>query len=94
MRDYTNAALLLQCADDFHMTAEDVELLTGYSANTVRQRRLRNFPHPVGQGRLLRWRLGDVRAWLASPNATCEPDRPRRSRVSIGILSARLMGAT
>ena len=67
MRDYAKAAVLLQCPDEFHLTVEDVVLLTGYSAETVRQRRLKNFPRPLGQGRLLRWRLGDVKAWLVAP---------------------------
>ena len=80
MRDYSKAALLLQCADEFHLTPEDIELLTGYSAETVRQRRLRNFPPPLQHGRLLRWRLGDVKAWLAQPTVKfVAPSLPRRT---------------
>jgi predicted DNA-binding transcriptional regulator AlpA len=69
MRDYALAARLLNCPDELHLTAEEVALLTGYSSETVRQRRVRNFPRPVGPARLLRWRLGDVRVWLSTPTA-------------------------
>ena len=66
-RDFDRAARILQCGDELHLTADDVSLLTGHSTETVRQRKVRNFPHPLPVGRLLRWRLGDVRAWLNAP---------------------------
>jgi len=66
-RDFDRAARILQCGNELHLTADDVSVLTGYSSDTIRQRKLRNFPHPLPLGRLLRWRLGDVRAWLNTP---------------------------
>lgn len=81
MRDYAQAAQLLNCPDELHLSADEVALLTGYSLETVRQRRVRNFPRPIGPGRLLRWRLGDVRAWLAAPTvAAVHQPSARRAR--------------
>lgn len=63
--------------------AEFAELL-GMTRNSFYQRRYKgNLPDPViAENRCLRWRVGDVRAWLAALYAT-EPivrrGRPRNS---------------
>jgi len=67
LRDYDLAAQILKCGDEFLLTTHEVAVLTGYAPETIRQRAVPFFPAPHGAGRLLRWRLGDVRAWLANP---------------------------
>lgn len=67
MRDYERAAQILKCGDDLLLTTQEVALLIGYAPETIRQRAVPFFPAPLSAGRLLRWRLGDVRAWLANP---------------------------
>lgn len=70
MRDYTTAALLSQCADDVLVDAHEVHVLTGLAKATIEQRRVAGMPAPLKSIRLLRWRLGDVRAWM---NANTRP---------------------
>jgi predicted DNA-binding transcriptional regulator AlpA len=67
-RDYAKIRELLLCPDAVHISLEEAALLTGYKPETLRQRKVKNFPAPVGPGRLLRWRLGDVKAWLEEPS--------------------------
>lgn len=64
MRDYATAALLSQCQDDILVSPAEISALTGIAKSTVEQRRLRGLPPPISGLGLLRWRLGDVRAWM------------------------------
>lgn len=64
MRDYATAALLSQCQDDILVSPAEISALTGIAKTTVEQRRLRGLPPPISGFRLLRWRLGDIRAWM------------------------------
>ncbi len=64
MRDYATAALLSQCSDDVLVSPAEISALTGIAKATVEQRRLRGLPAPIPDIRLLRWRLGDIRAWM------------------------------
>ena len=73
MRDYKTAALLSQCADDVLVDAHEVHVLTAIAKATVEQRRVPGMPAPIKGLRLLRWRLGDLRAWM---NAGKQPGRP------------------
>lgn len=81
MRDYERAAQILKCGDDLLLTTQEVALLIGYAPETIRQRAVPFFPAPLSAGRLLRWRLGDVRAWLANPTGNARSGRalPRNS---------------
>jgi predicted DNA-binding transcriptional regulator AlpA len=45
---------------------EEVAALTGFAEVTVQQRRIKGFPNPLTGVRRLKWRLGDIRAWIRS----------------------------
>lgn len=64
-RDYDLLARLSALPDEVWIGPDEVATLSGLAAVTVQQRRVRGMPSPVSGIRLLRWRLGDVRRWLA-----------------------------
>jgi hypothetical protein len=62
------AELLKTAPDEFLVDAEVFSLLSGYAKSTIQQRRLPNQPATVTGLRLQRWRMADVRRWLAATN--------------------------
>jgi len=76
--DYETIQKIQKLGDDVLIGVSEVAALTGFSVLTVRQRKL------PGLSRL-RWRLGDLRAWMrtgniespARPSMTNAPSKPK-----------------
>jgi predicted DNA-binding transcriptional regulator AlpA len=50
---------------DALLTVDTVATLSGFKAATIREwSREGRFPKPIHMGRMVRWRAGEVRAWL------------------------------
>ncbi|WP_435626589.1 helix-turn-helix transcriptional regulator [Candidatus Ferrigenium straubiae] len=64
MRDYNLLERLTPLPDDILVGIEEVAALTGFAHVTIQQRRIKEFPNPLAGVRRLKWRLGDVRAWI------------------------------
>jgi predicted DNA-binding transcriptional regulator AlpA len=73
MRNYQLLAHLCELSDEVLVNAEEIAELTGLAPRTVQQRRLPNFPQPMPRMRRLRWRLGDIRAWMSHQAAVPMP---------------------
>jgi hypothetical protein len=72
--DYETIEKIQKLGDDVLIGVSEVAALTGFSVLTVRQRKLPGLEPVPGLSRL-RWRLGDLRAWVVSdPSPT--PSRP------------------
>jgi predicted DNA-binding transcriptional regulator AlpA len=69
MRDYQLLKNIGQLSDDVLVSVIEVAEITGLAPRTVQQRRLTDFPLPVPGIRRLRWRLGEVRAWMSRKSA-------------------------
>lgn len=65
-RNYTLIERLLSQNDDILLGVEEVAELTGFARCTVQQKKIKGFPTPLAGIRRLKWRLGDVRAWIRS----------------------------
>lgn len=78
-RDLELAAKLSKAGDDIMVGVDEVAALMGLSAVTIRQRRLDGLPQPLAGLRTLRWRLGDIRAWMHN-RAPAVPSPRRRGR--------------
>ncbi|KTB69556.1 MULTISPECIES: AlpA family transcriptional regulator [Pseudomonas] len=61
--DYETIQKIQKLADDVLIGVAEVAALTGFSALTVRQRKLPGLEPVPGLSRL-RWRLGDLRQWM------------------------------
>lgn len=64
MRNYKLLEQLTPLPDDILVGIEEVAALTGFAHITIQQRRIKEFPSPLAGVRRLKWRLGDVRAWI------------------------------
>ncbi len=63
-RNYTLLERLTPLPDDILIGIDEVAALTDFAKVTVQQRRIKGFPTPIAGVRRLKWRLGDVRAWI------------------------------
>lgn len=72
--DYETIQKIQKLGDDVLIGVYEVAALTGFSVLTVRQRKLPGLEPVPGLSRL-RWRLGDLRAWMRTGN-TESPARP------------------
>lgn len=63
-RNYTLIERLAALPDDILIGVEEVAALTGFAEITVQQRKIKGFPNPLAGVRRLKWRLGDIRAWI------------------------------
>ncbi len=72
--DYETIQKIQKLGDDVLIGVFEVAALTGFSVLTVRQRKLPGLEPVPGLSRL-RWRLGDLRAWMRTGN-TESPPRP------------------
>ncbi len=61
--DYELVEKLQNLSDDVLIGVTEVAALTGFSALTVRQRKLPGLDPVPGLSRL-RWRMGDLRHWI------------------------------
>lgn len=75
MRNYQLLAQLSQLSNEILVGVDEVAHLTGLAARTIQQRRLPQFPSPVPGIRRLRWRLGDIRAWISRVETAPTPAR-------------------
>lgn len=82
IRDYLLIERLTPLPDDILIGIDEVAALTGFARVTVQQRRLKGFPTPLEGVRLLKWRLGDVRAWI---RCRTQQEASKKGRVAIGI---------
>ena len=64
IRDYSLIERLAALPDDVLVGVGEVASLTGFAEITVQQRRIKGFPNPLTGVRRLKWRLGDIRAWI------------------------------
>lgn len=55
--------------DDTLITAEQIAALTGFAAISIKQGKVRGMPAPDRRFSRLRWRLGDVRAFVRAGSA-------------------------
>ena len=84
--DYETIQKIQKLGDDVLVGVAEVAALTGFSVLTVRQRKLPGLDPVKGLSRL-RWRLGDLRAWMrtgatsARPQLRSEvlPPKPKRT---------------
>lgn len=70
--DYETIQKIQKLADDVLIGVAEVAALTGFSALTVRQRKLPGLEPVPGLSRL-RWRLGDLRQWMRTGAVTSAP---------------------
>lgn len=70
--DYETIHKIQKLADDVLIGVAEVAALTGFSALTVRQRKLPGLEPVPGLSRL-RWRLGDLRQWMRTGAITSAP---------------------
>jgi hypothetical protein len=70
--DYETIQKIQKLADDVLIGVAEVAALTGFSALTVRQRKLPGLEPVPGLSRL-RWRLGDLRQWMRTGAITSAP---------------------
>lgn len=89
-RDYDLASRLSRAGDDLMVGVEEVAAVMGLSPVTIRQRRLAGMPAPLAGVRALRWRLGDIRAWMRGTAAPASPTprRPGRPRKAETLAAA------
>ena len=80
-RNYTLLERLTPLPDDVLVGIAEVAALTDFAPITVQQRRIKDFPAPLSGVRRLKWRLGDVRAWIRSRTQQTA-DGSRRKKVS------------
>lgn len=80
MRDYKLLERLTPLPDDILVGIEEVAALTGFAHITIQQRRIKEFPSPLAGVRRLKWRLGDVRAWIRVRTQPLEKSRQRKNR--------------
>ncbi len=66
--DYETIQKIQKLGDDVLSGVSEVAALMGFSVLTVRQRKLPGLEPVPGLSRL-RWRLGDLRAWMRTGNA-------------------------
>lgn len=78
--DYETIQKIQKLGDDVLIGVSEVAALTGFSVLTVRQRKLPGLEPVPGLSRL-RWRLGDLRAWMRTGNTECS-HRPSMPTVS------------
>lgn len=62
-RNYQLAEQLERLGDDVLVGVKEVAAITGFSQITIQQRRLKGFPAPISGPRILKWKLGVIRAW-------------------------------
>lgn len=72
IRNYTLLERLSALSDDILVSVEEVAEITGFARVTVQQRRIKGFPLPLADIHRLKWRLGDIRAWIRARNQTTE----------------------
>lgn len=65
-RNYNALVALCKLDDNVIINVEEAALLTGFAANTIRQRKVKGFPPPLATSRHLKWPLGDIRKWIAA----------------------------
>lgn len=70
--DYETIQKIQKLTDDVLIGVAEVAALTGFSALTVRQRKLPGLEPVPGLSRL-RWRLGDLRQWMHTGAITSAP---------------------
>ncbi|MBS7422741.1 hypothetical protein KHW15_00120 [Pseudomonas syringae] len=70
--DYETIQKIQKLADDVLIGVAEVAALTGFSALTVRQRKLPGLEPVSGLSRM-RWRLGDLRQWMRTGAITSAP---------------------
>lgn len=70
--DYETIQKIQKLGDDVLIGVYEVAALTGFSLLTVRQRKLPRL-EPVPGLSKLRWRLGDLRAWMRTGNTGNPP---------------------
>lgn len=78
--DYETIQKIQKLGDDVLIGVSEVAALTGFSVLTVRQRKLPGLEPVPGLSRL-RWRLGDLRAWMRTGD-TESPHRPSMPNAS------------
>lgn len=78
--DYETIQKIQKLGDDVLIGVSEVAALTGFSVLTVRQRKLPGLEPVPGLSRL-RWRLGDLRAWMRTGNteSSHRPSMPTAS---------------
>jgi len=76
-RDYALTERVSKWGDDVLINVIEAAAITGLSPNSIQQRRIRTFPQPVKCVRRLKWRLGEVRAWMRTRDPAPEtPEDP------------------
>ncbi len=58
------AALVGGLADDTLIDVIELAAITGFTDNSIRQRKVRGLPDPDMRVGRLRWRLGNIRQWI------------------------------
>ena len=68
--------------DDTFINVFELAALTGFSANSIRQRKIHSIPQPDVRMKHLRWRLGDVRAFIQGGIISAKPTVPPNGRAT------------
>lgn len=88
MRDMKLAAEISQLGDDAWIGSRELSALTGFSLTSIQQKRV-ELPPADPRFRTLKWRMGDVRAWMrldrvssmdSSSGKQHPVEKPRRGR--------------
>lgn len=83
-RDYTLAERVSRLSDQTLIGVEEAAALTGFAAVSIQQRRVSGFPQPLPGLRILKFRLGEVRAWMGVSDTTLPPQRTSQKKHSGG----------
>jgi hypothetical protein len=59
-----------QLDDNALIDADEFAAITGFSPNSIRQKKVSGLPNPDARIGRLRWRLGNVRAWVQGGSVT------------------------
>ncbi|WP_157662714.1 AlpA family transcriptional regulator [Sulfuriferula sp. AH1] len=65
-RNYQLLERMSSLPDDILVGVEEVAEITGFAQITIQQRRIKGFPLPINNVRILKWRLGNIREWIRS----------------------------
>lgn len=92
-RDYALASRVSRLDDDVLIGVAEVAAFTGFAEITIRQKRIKGFPAPFAGLNRLRWRVGDIRAWLragtqmqpAEPVVGRKSPRPGKPRMPVVV---------
>jgi len=69
-RDWKLLEKLSRLGDGVLVNVTEAACVTGFSPFSIQQKKVKNFPKPISNGRSLRWTLGQLRTWGGETNSS------------------------